>query len=172
MDNLTENEIKEIDKDILRETIDILKRYIKIYEPQSADQIAELYELNIAAKYLRCPFFEKRVRGINDLKDIYYKVKNSTQPNKQSLDNQGIEYTKWLNPEKYANWIISEGIIDFIFRENPHVELIKRSTEIMRLLALDEVLFTSELVDLMWSCCREKHEDIVRATFDLIQDLA
>mmetsp|Transcript_8862 Transcript_8862/g.8233 ORF Transcript_8862/g.8233 Transcript_8862/m.8233 type:complete len:493 (+) Transcript_8862:1431-2909(+) len=25
---------------------------------------------------------------------------------------------------------------------------------------------------MMWVCCREKHEDIVRATFDLVQDLA
>ena len=25
---------------------------------------------------------------------------------------------------------------------------------------------------MMWICCREKHEDIVRATFDLIQDIA
>lgn len=25
---------------------------------------------------------------------------------------------------------------------------------------------------MMWVCCREKHEDIIRATFDLVQDLA
>ena len=37
LDKLTENEIKELDKEILRETIDILKRYIRIFEPHSAD---------------------------------------------------------------------------------------------------------------------------------------
>lgn len=49
--------------------------------------------------------------------------------------------------------------------------MIKRSTEIMRLLTYYDEMFTIEVIDLMWSCCREKHEDIVRATFDLIQDL-
>lgn len=79
-----------------------------------------------------------------------------------------MEYTKWLNVEKYAEWIVTNKIIDFIFIENPHVELIKRSWEILRLLTFVENSFTAEIVELMWSCCREKHEDIVRATFDLI----
>jgi len=39
--------------------------------------MSELKELQIAQRYLRCPFFEKRVRGINELKEIYNKVANS-----------------------------------------------------------------------------------------------
>lgn len=83
-----------------------------------------------------------------------------------------LECTKWLNEEKYAHWIINEKIIEFIFVENPHVELIKRSGEILRLLAQDEKLFSPEIIEMLWSCCKEKHEDIVRATLDLIQELA
>lgn len=33
LDNLTENEIKELDKDILRETIEVMKQYIMIIDP-------------------------------------------------------------------------------------------------------------------------------------------
>lgn len=98
LDNLSENEIKELDKDILRDIIDVMKYYILVIDPQNADQIAEIYELKIAQKYLRCPFFEKRVRGINELKEIYYKVLNST--NRGRSDQ--YEYTKWLNSEKYS----------------------------------------------------------------------
>jgi hypothetical protein len=71
---LSENEIKELDKDILRGIVDVLKEYMMIIQPQEADKAAELRELQIAQKYLRCPFFEKRVRGINELKEIVYKV--------------------------------------------------------------------------------------------------
>jgi hypothetical protein len=59
---------------------------------------AEIYELKIAQKYLRCPFFEKRVRGINELKEIFYKVRNASL--KRTSDQ--FEYTKWLNEDKYA----------------------------------------------------------------------
>jgi hypothetical protein len=77
LDNLQDNEIKELDKDILRDIIDVLKSYINIIEPENAFKTAEQYELIIAQKYLRCPFFEKRVRGINELKEIFYKVVNA-----------------------------------------------------------------------------------------------
>lgn len=118
---------------------------------------------------MRCPFFEKKVRGINELKEIYYKVQNATVKSKTA---EQFEYTKWLNQEKYCQWLINEKIIEFILIENPHVELIKRSTEIMRLLALDERYFTVDIVDMLWVCCSQKHEDIVRSTLDLVQDLA
>ena len=42
----------------------------------------------------------------------------------------------------------------------------------MRLLASDERYFTPEIVEMLWICASEKHEDIIRATLDLIQDLA
>lgn len=77
LDNLSENEIKELDKDILRGIIEVYKDYMMIIQPQDADKMSELKELQIAHRYLRCPFFEKRVRGINELKEIYIKVVNS-----------------------------------------------------------------------------------------------
>jgi hypothetical protein len=64
---------------------------------------------------LRCPFFEKRVRGINELKEIFYKVANAQQRNKQQLEAQNKEYSKWLTVEEYARWIIEQRIIPFIF---------------------------------------------------------
>jgi hypothetical protein len=33
-------------------------------------------------------------------------------------------------------------------------------------------LFSSEIIEMLWSCCKEKHEEIVRATLELIKDLA
>lgn len=75
-----------------------MKDYINVIDPQNSDQLAEIYELKVAEKYLRCNFFEKRVRGINELKDIYYKVRNSISRNR----NEQMDYTKWLTMDKYA----------------------------------------------------------------------
>mmetsp|Transcript_29753 Transcript_29753/g.22069 ORF Transcript_29753/g.22069 Transcript_29753/m.22069 type:complete len:91 (-) Transcript_29753:91-363(-) len=86
LDNLTENEIKELDKEIIRDTISVLQDYIMLSSGPDPYEVAELYELKIAEKYLRSPFFEKRVRGINDLKEIFYKVKNSQQVSKAQLE--------------------------------------------------------------------------------------
>lgn len=42
----------------------------------------------------------------------------------------------------------------------------------MRLLACNEAYFSQEIVEMLWVCASEKHEDITRATLELIQDLA
>lgn len=42
----------------------------------------------------------------------------------------------------------------------------------MRLLASNESYFSPEIVDMLWVCATEKHEDIIRATLELIQELA
>lgn len=40
-------------------------------------------------------------------------------------------------------------------------------------MAQDTATFPEKLIDLIWSCCSpEKHEDIVRATYELITELA
>jgi hypothetical protein len=75
LDNLTENEIIELDEGVLNGIIEVYKDYMMIIQPQDADKMIELKELQIAQKYLRCPFFEKRVR--DELKNIYNKVVNS-----------------------------------------------------------------------------------------------
>jgi hypothetical protein len=48
LDNLQDNEIKELDKSILGDIVDVLKSYINIIEPENAFKTAEQYELIIA----------------------------------------------------------------------------------------------------------------------------
>ena len=46
LENLSEHEIKELDKDILKGIIDVLKEYMIIIQPkQEAEKSAELREL-------------------------------------------------------------------------------------------------------------------------------
>ena len=71
LDNLTEQEINEIDRYVPRRIISILECFIKIYQPQTnVYEVSETYELLIAKKYLTSPFFEKRIRGMSEFK--YY----------------------------------------------------------------------------------------------------
>lgn len=42
LDNLTENEIKELDKGVLNGIIEVYKDYMMIIQPQDADKMIEL----------------------------------------------------------------------------------------------------------------------------------
>ena len=63
-------------------------------------------------------------------------------------------------------------ILEFIFLENPHQELIKRAGDLISAISLGQAL-THEHIALVWSCCRsDKHEDVIRATYALLTELS
>lgn len=113
-----------------------------------------------------------RIKGLKEFKNIQEKIVNTITKNQTDLRKQGIEYARYLDLKLFSAWIIQNKVIDFIFKENPHSELIKRSYNILFILAQDEVTFPIEIVNNIWSCCVEKHEDIIRAGFELITELS
>jgi hypothetical protein len=60
--------------------------------------------------------------------------------------------------------------LEFIFIEKPHQELIKRSLELLfvRTRSLNHKI-TPELIAAIWTCCTEKHEDVERASLNVLE---
>jgi hypothetical protein len=65
---LTDIELKDIHLDDLKF---LIKRAAMFFEDFGKRyQYMELYELEIAKKLLMCPYFEKRIKGMNEFKHI------------------------------------------------------------------------------------------------------
>ena len=72
----------------------------------------------------------------------------------------------------YKRFLIDNKVLELIFTETPHPELIKRSLEVLYLRSTDtQDPIHAEVVDQIWKCCTEKHEAVVKASFNVIQDL-
>lgn len=136
-------------------------------------EVLETYELEIAKRFLMCPYFEKRIKGMKEFKFIQEKVLNRLLKNVPERRQAQLPCAQFLDMKSFSHWIIENKVMDFIFKEKPHSELIKRSYSILYLMAQDAETFPDEMVSMIWSCCSsEKHEDIVRATYELITELA
>lgn len=84
-----------------------------------------------------------------------------------------LPFTKYFNNELLSEWLDQEKVLEFIFIESPHAELIKRSLELCYVRSKDvKKQITPFLIDNIWKCCVEKHEAIARASFTVLQDLA
>ena len=174
LDHLTDQEIKEIDRTVPRRIISILETFIKIYQPQTnVYEVSETYELRIAKKYLTCPFFEKRIRGMAEFKEIFVKVEAAATGSEQQLKGGERAPARFLTFPAFAEWVMQERIIEHIYVDSPHSELIRRSSELLYLRATSRTTpFPQSLVDEIWRCCTEKHEDITRASLAVLQDIA
>lgn len=65
LDNLSDAELRDIDKEVPKMIIGVVEAFIQICQPNcKVCEISETYELIIAKKYLTSPFFDKRIRGM------------------------------------------------------------------------------------------------------------
>jgi hypothetical protein len=77
LDHLTETELKEVEKEVPHKIINVVEVFVNICQPNTkVSEVLEIYALMIAKKYLICPFFEKKIRGMAEFKEIFMKVQN------------------------------------------------------------------------------------------------
>ena len=63
-------------------------------------------------------------------------------------------------------------LLEYIFIKNPHTEIIKRSLELLYVRCIDKTnIVPQELIDAIWKCASDKHEDITRATLGVLMEV-
>lgn len=99
LDTLTDHEIRSMDRYMARKILNVLEAFIKIHQPQSnIFEVSETYELKIAQKYLMSPFFDKKIRGMADFKEIFNKVENKRRnTDENEIRMKGIQVCRYLN---------------------------------------------------------------------------
>lgn len=68
--NFTDAEIKEIHLDEIKSLIKYLAHFKSYDKAFDKDMVEEILELEIAQRYLTCPFFEMRIKGMKEFKQI------------------------------------------------------------------------------------------------------
>ena len=70
-----------------------------------------------------------------------------------------------------CEWLIKEGIIEYIFQDsNP--EMISRTVSLIELLAQKDALTDDHIKMLWWNCIDEhKHEAVVKEILDLLKEI-
>ena len=103
LDNLTDVELKEVDKEVPQQIINVVEAFINICQPNTnVSEVSEIYELRIAKKYLTSPYFEKKIRGMAEFKEIFTKVQNKNNFDENTLKQKELPYTRYLTFPNYA----------------------------------------------------------------------
>ncbi len=125
IESIDNTEIKELEKRKVKEVIDILAAIRRSIGEKSADinRFRDEQELTLASKFIQSPFLQRRIQGLNDLKDF----------SKRITSNKYAEIG--LDSKSFCNWLVGEKIIPLIFGESCHGQLVKRSGELLKLLS-------------------------------------
>jgi len=172
---INDKEIKDLDRDILVKFLYRSQNLLIHYFPQDEIYLlTETAELDLSLKFLTCPYFEKRLRGINEIKDLTEKIElheEFAREPQQYSSIYGQKMTKKLNAKMFIDWINKNRIFELILGDSIHIEIIKRTHEIIKFIAKFEKL-PLNLLDLLWNSCAGKHEAITIGIYNLIVEIA
>jgi hypothetical protein len=155
IDLITPEEVKDIDKDFIIEGLKNAKWLLED-DPEYNEYLFDDYVLQFFLKMIQSPYFEKKLKGVTDINE---KISN-------------LNYTKGDEEEvkKFLEWIMNSNVLKLIYNENSHPEIMKKGVGILIFLAKNKAI-TKELIDIVWNCQLDKHEDIVRAIYFSIEGL-
>ena len=129
--NLSEKEIKDIDKEFLMRILADCKFLLLNYlDIEVVYEMIETIELDLAYKFLVSPYFEKRLKGINSLNEIAERIEFTEKYGKNNeafyLNMSKVAICKYLTSEIFLNWIKEFKIIDILLGDSIHIEILKR----------------------------------------------
>ena len=75
------------------------------------------------------------------------------------------------SPELLVEWIEREGVVELIFGEALHEELVRRCVEVLGFLA-QRGHMDSRLLGLVWRASLDKHETVKQAVYGALADLS
>ena len=145
-DNLSQNELRYLKKEIIELMTDTLKECTeKLSKNNKNDNLnlLETFNLNLAIKMLKTSYLDKRTNAIKKIGEIIYNIRRI---NDNNFDNKLIESIK-------HNKVIYE-----IFGPNNHIQLISKSKEIIEFLLLKNELSEDDL-NIIWNATKSGNLD-------------
>jgi ubiquitin carboxyl-terminal hydrolase 34 len=171
--NLTDEDLKNEDKKAVSDILRYMEG-LSLHDGSATREQLEQLRLEVDFKFLKCPYLEKRIQGLNDIRDTINAVIAKKEvlrhpmysPNSLSYDPDPVA----IDAQMMISWLKSKGIVEYLYGENLHSELIKRSSDILKFIAVEDEM-TKEYIDLLWQASLTKHETICQIVWGTIKSL-
>ena len=128
----------------------------------------ERFEADFSLYLLRCVSLEKRIHGLSHLKkfvECAHPTSPTSSPTRRPLMDhfhslhQRPSSSSFLSLPSFPAYLQRAGIIETLFGDNLHVQLLRRSITILRVMSQYHCVSPAQ-VELMWSASRGQHETV------------
>lgn len=177
--SLTDEELKNEDKKTISDISRNLEGLVRAAFPNRPCEAIDRFNLDVALKCFRSPYLEKRLAGLNDIKEFISNVRKDEYGQKV---RQGTGFAMMpsmlhkndissIDAPTLAQWLRTNNILEQLYGENMHPELVRRCVDIPRFLSSEGLLEDKDL-DLIWEASEGKHESICHLIYASIGELS
>jgi len=132
VENITDEDVEKLETSQLNDLLEKLKLFGSMSE-NSDKEMEEMMELKLCHKLLRCPIFERRRQGMVNLINIIEALEeDETKNNKNRFYNKKKKQYEWLTIDTFLEWVKSQKIIEYVYGEYSHPEIIRKSGELLQ----------------------------------------
>jgi len=167
-----DKEIRELDIENIKK---IFERLERIVEENATEYIEKFYEvkekleLEFYFRFLDCQNFEKKLRGINGIREYASRIDNGQW--KQDEIKASKDPLNYFTSQEFIKYLLEKKVIELIYEKYSHIELIKRSVDLLKFIAEFGEIFPENLIDIIWKSTKDKHEDDVKTIYEKIIEL-
>jgi hypothetical protein len=175
--SLTDEELKNEDKKTISDISRNLEGLVRAAFPNRPCETIDRFNLDVALKCFRSPYLEKRLAGLNDIKELIGNVRKDEYGQKvrqgsfTMMPSMVHKNDSSIDSPALAQWLRTNNILEQLYGENMHPELVRRCVDIPRFLSSEGMLEDKHL-DLIWEASEGKHESICHLIYASIGDLA
>ena len=169
--NLSEKEIKEVDRDLIMRMFHYLENQFVDYKE------LETLELEIYKKYIFSQYFEKKLKALNDLKEFCERARLASisfqKSNRSTSAYKDFNFTRYYTVDLVINWILDQKVLENALKNTTQIDIIKRCQDLIRFVANHSTKFPQNLLIFLWGIMEEaQYEDIKKGYQDILEDLA
>jgi len=174
--NIRDKEIKELDIDIVKKVFDRLERMVLELHGDENENTAKFHEfkekseLELYFRFLDSQSFEKKLKGLNGIKD-YATNRIDVEEGPQDDATAARKPLYYFTNQRFVKWILDNKVIEIIYEKHTHIELIKRSVDLLKFLTKHCNTFPDKLINSIWNSSLDKHEDVVKVIYEKIIEL-
>lgn len=151
---VTFEDVRSEKRDAAGELLKILASMLRDRAVPAAYAAFRDISLHLSASLVRLPVFEKRITGIREI---------CSWAAAAAAANTSADVTIDVNGESLSlgAWIVKNGVLDALFgrAEDVHLEVAKRSKELLAIVARDG-LFDEQALGTVLPCCLAGHESV------------
>ncbi|KAH3732634.1 ubiquitin carboxyl-terminal hydrolase 34 [Pelomyxa schiedti] len=186
---ISEEEVKVMrkeDMDKIIQNLSFIFNFI-LTETETAELLEGLH-MDVAVKFVLCPFFDKRLYGLQILTMLISYIRNAETASLNPsgtvtsvtnapligplpLSQAAPKCALWLDSSRMIRCIESNKIIESLFGSRAHQQLLKKSSELFRFLASKRALNATHF-DIFWTTITTAHESVSTAMMQVLIDEA
>lgn len=171
VDNITDEDVETLEISQLTNLLNKLKHFGSLSENDDKE-MEEMMELKLYHKLVRCPIFKRKRQGMVNLVNIANDLDDNSKSTRSMFRGRSKKNYEYLDLDMFLGWIKDNKLIDYVFGEYSHPEIIRKSGELLQKMC-QKGYFKKKEVDLLWSVFNSNfHEDILAATLDVIEMIA